>query len=415
MKQKLTTQAIKSLTPAEKPYEARDTEIKGFLLRVQPSGVMTYYLEYRNPTGKRTRLKIGLSSNMSAAQARDEAKVQAGVVARGGDPQADKKVAKIQGERDSKRTLRAFLDKAYQPWAESHQKRAKENLRNIETQFDEFMTRKLDDINNWVIEKWRTKRLKSGVTPVTVNRYISSLRSVLSKAVEWGVIQHHPLARLKPIPVDHAPKVRYLEPDEEKRLRKALTEREIKIKTERISANKWRKDRSYPELESLDNKSFVDHLQPMVLLAMNTGLRRGELFSLEWEHVDLKGAILTVHGAKAKSRRTRHVPLNDEALNILNQWRNASESKTLVFPNKDGLPFNNIKRAWEGLLKAAGVTKFRFHDLRHTFASKLVMAGVDLNTVRELLGHSDIQMTLRYAHLGPEHKAEAVSRLTRKA
>jgi site-specific recombinase XerD len=74
-------------------------------------------------------------------------------------------------------------------------------------------------------------------------------------------------------------------------------------------------------------------------------------------------------------------------------------------------PLTDVKKAWASLMKRAKLTAFRFHDLRHTFASKLVMAGVDLNTVRELLGHSDITMTLRYAHLAPEHKANAVERL----
>ena len=85
----------------------------------------------------------------------------------------------------------------------------------------------------------------------------------------------------------------------------------------------------------------------------------------------------------------------------------------LVFPGKNGKRFNNIRRSWAGVLDAAKISGFRLHDLRHTFASRLVMAGVDLNTVRELLGHSDYSMTLRYAHLAPEHKAAAVARLVR--
>lgn len=88
----------------------------------------------------------------------------------------------------------------------------------------------------------------------------------------------------------------------------------------------------------------------------------------------------------------------------------------LVFPNpQTGTQFDSVKKAWSSILKAADIKDFRWHDMRHHFASKLVMAGVDLNTVRELLGHADIKMTLRYAHLAPEHKANAVAKLVEAA
>jgi integrase len=106
-----------------------------------------------------------------------------------------------------------------------------------------------------------------------------------------------------------------------------------------------------------------------------------------------------VEGRTAKSGKTRHVPLNAEALGMLRKWRENSTDEGLVFPGKDSKRLDNVQTAWENLLKEVSIKGFRFHDLRHTFASKLVMAGVDLNTVRELLGHEDIKMTLRYAHL----------------
>ena len=197
--------------------------------------------------------------------------------------------------------------------------------------------------------------------------------------------------------------------DEEKRLRQALTARDKRIKMGRANANKWREDRGYTLYPDLFSQTYADHLTPMVLLSMNTGLRRGEVFHLQWEDINFHTKTVTIHGGKAKNGHTRHIPLNTEALTTLENW--GKKSKGLVFPNKDGNPLDNIKKAWSNHLKEANITNFRWHDLRHHFASRLVMAGVDLNTVRELLGHSDIKTTLRYAHLAPKHKAEAVEKI----
>jgi integrase len=103
--------------------------------------------------------------------------------------------------------------------------------------------------------------------------------------------------------------------------------------------------------------------------------------------------------------------LNTEAATVLVTWRECSDGDTLVFPGPTGEAMTDLKTAWQKVAKAAKLVDFTFHDLRHTFASKLVQAGVDLNTVRELLGHSDIRMTLRYSHLAPEHTAAAVAKL----
>jgi integrase len=140
-------------------------------------------------------------------------------------------------------------------------------------------------------------------------------------------------------------------------------------------------------------------------------MRKGELLSLTWDKVNFDLALLSVAGETAKSGKTRHIPLNDEALTTLKNWRAQTHGQTLVFSNRDGNQFGEIKKSWATILKIAEIDNFRWHDLRHHFASRLAMAGVDLNTIRELLGHSDIKMTLRYAHLAPEHKADAVAKL----
>ncbi len=412
MKKKLTISTVKALEPDSSPYEVRDTQIKGFLLRVQPSGSMVYYLDYRGSDGKRNRYRIGAHGTLTAAQARDVAEQKAGEVALGVDLQARKKAARAEAERALVSTLRGFLEHEYKPWALTHQRWGEGAVSRILSRFAEFVDKNMVDLNPWVLKKWSAARLKAGVSPNTLNRDIATLKAALSKAVEWGRIDAHPLAKVKPARVDLRPKPRYLEPDEEKCLRSALAMREKRQRDDRRRANQWRHQRGYALLPDLLQVPYTDHLRPMVLLAMNTGLRRGELFSLTWQQVDLVRAIVTVEGARAKSGSTRHVPLNAEALDALKLWRESADApKGLVFPGKTGERLDNVKSAWTRLLVGANIQSFRFHDLRHHFASKLVMAGVDLNTVRELLGHADIKMTLRYAHLAPEHKAAAVARL----
>jgi integrase len=196
--------------------------------------------------------------------------------------------------------------------------------------------------------------------------------------------------------------VRYLSPKEEKALRKALEAREEKFKRRRLSGIKWREKRGREALEPI--QGYYDHIMPMTLLALNTGMRRGEITQLTWPDVDLKAKRVTVRAGYAKSGKARHIPLNSEAMAVLKQWKKQQP---------EGRLFNvlGVAKAWGALMTAAKLEDFRFHDLRHTFASKLVMAGVDLNTVRELLGHGDIKMTLRYAHLAPAHKQAAVELL----
>lgn len=146
-----------------------------------------------------------------------------------------------------------------------------------------------------------------------------------------------------------------------------------------------------------------------MLLSINTGLRRGELLKLRWSSIDFERQLLTIEGPSAKSRQTRHVPLNDEATSLLRSWREQTGDGSRVFAVA-----TNDKNGWKALLKRAGIAQFRWHDMRHHFASRLVQRGVPLNTVRDLLGHSTVQMSLRYAHLAPDQRREAVAKLNEK-
>jgi len=142
---------------------------------------------------------------------------------------------------------------------------------------------------------------------------------------------------------------------------------------------------------------------------MNTGLRLGEMLKLRWNNVHFDRRWLTVEGREAKSRQTRHVPLNDEAMGLLNRWRQQTNGGRRIFEIGTG-----FRTAWPKLLRRANITNFRWHDMRHHFASRLVQLGVPLNTVRDLLGHSSVAMSLRYAHLAPDQRREAVAKLNLK-
>lgn len=151
----------------------------------------------------------------------------------------------------------------------------------------------------------------------------------------------------------------------------------------------------------------------MLTVLLHTGARRGEAFSLQWTDIDFAVRTLTVRGECAKSGKTRVIPLNSVALDTLTAWREQSpDDNQLVFPNTvTGGRLTHINTSWRALVKAAGIKGLRTHDLRHTFASRCLAAGADINTVRELLGHSDIKTTAIYLHSRAEDKAAAVDRL----
>ncbi len=411
MRAKLSSRTIRALRSRDKPFEVVDSELKGFLLRVQPSGAMTYYFSYRNGQGRRGRYRIGNSDSLSPAQARDQATLLSARVVAGEDIQSQKKHERRMAQQAKSQTLDGFLIHQYEPWATSQRKSGTATVKRIRSNFEHLIKRPLVDINLWVIEKWRSEELKRGKAKTTINRDVTTLKACLSKAVEWGVLEENPLQKLRPIRTDNLSRARYLTADEERSLRKTLRERDEQLCQRRESGNKWRCDRHQATLPDLSLRFFSDYLHPMVLLTMNTGLRRGEMLQLKWSDVNLLQRKVVIRGDNAKSGKTRYVPLNDEALSTLQRWQPSAEAMDWVFPAHDGGRMMSIKTSWKRVLKRAAIRDFRWHDLRHHFASRLVMKGVDLNTVRELLGHSDLSMTLRYAHLSPEHKADAVAKL----
>ncbi len=190
----------------------------------------------------------------------------------------------------------------------------------------------------------------------------------------------------------------------------ALDAREKKMRQERDSHNKWLAERGHPILPLLAGE-YADHLKPMVLISLHTGIRQNNLFSLKWGDIDFETRTMTLSASASKAGKTLRLGINSAALEVLKKWRNQvcdTQADALVFPSpRTGGKMDNCAHAWKTLMKNAEIENFRWHDMRHDFASQLVMRGIDLNTVRELMGHASLAMTLRYAHLAPENKLRA--------
>ncbi len=219
----------------------------------------------------------------------------------------------------------------------------------------------------------------------TANHDLKVLRIMLARAVQWGYIPSNPAAAVKPERVPEQ-KVRYLTKEEAD----ALT----------AACEPW--------------------LRPLVEAALHTGMRRGELLALRWADVDLKQRRIVLGGGGTKSKRNRTIPISKTLLATLNKLRALHTDRVFLRPQVEGrggqkttklvaVTVDVLRNSFEEALAAAGITEFRFHDLRHTFASWLVMAGRPLYEVQKLLGHADQKMTQRYAHLSPEYLRSSVA------
>ena len=392
---KLSRSVVDSAKPKASPYRLWDTNVPQLHLRVQPSGVKTFNVQW----GRSTARSLGKWPGVTVESARVKARAVLTEVDEQGAP-----TAVIKAKSAKPDTFGEFMAQQYAPHVEATNKAGKATVALVKKHFGYLYDQPLTSITRAEFDKFKARRLTAGLHPSTVNRDLDRIKAVLSKAAEWGVMDANPLLGMKRIKRDIEERVRFLSTKEEKLLRSALEVREDRFKQRRLSGIEWRKERGREPLDPISK--FADHLMPMTLIALNTGMRRGEITQLTWSDIDLVKKILTVRAGYAKSGKTRHIPLNSEVLAVLKQWKQQQP---------DGVLFNlkSVTKSWNQLTHRATISDFRFHDLRHTFASKLVMAGIDLNTVRELLGHGDIKMTLRYAHLAPEHKAAAVEILVK--
>lgn len=278
----------------------------------------------------------------------------------------------------------------------------------------DFLDRAAEEITPLEIETWRTNEKKrTGNKDTSLNKKVCSLKSILNFSADRGLIAANPLAKVKKLKeVDSKKKIRYLTTEERVRFMAAL---DTYDKEQREMRRRTRLHAKGRDLPSMEGWAFANYFKPLIIVALNTGIRRHALLSLRWEDVDLVHGNISLRAETAKSKKEDIIPINTTAKTALEAWKEQrlDESNPFVFSSpQNGGVMHDCNSSFKWLLKEANIENFRWHDMRHDFASRLVTAGVDFNTVRELMTHSDIKMTLRYAHLAPEKKKEAAERIS---
>ena len=259
--------------------------------------------------------------------------------------------------------------------------------RSIETEsallkpaIEAFGDRRVNEVAQFDIEKYRAGRMntptrfKGKRKPSTCNREIAALHRVFQCAVRWKMIRVNPVSGLEPLEEARG-RARFLTKDEARSL-----------------------------LES-----SPAHLAPIIAVALGTGMRKGEILKLKWDDVDFDRRLIYIRQVNAKTGVARHVPMSEAVCKVFSSI--ARNGCVYVFSDGNGKPYRDNRTAFKNALKKAEIRNFRFHDLRHTAASYMVMAGVPMRTVGDILGHTTDTMTERYAHLLPEHRLKAVESL----
>jgi len=265
-------------------------------------------------------------------------------------------------------------------YSKVHKRSYDDDVIRMEPLLARFRDRAADSITPQELEQHLSQTAEENDwAPATVNRYRALVSLVFRLGIESGKVKENP-ARLVKHRQENNARVRWLSAEEEVRLRAVIS------------------------------ATCPEHM-PELDLALNTGLRLGEMFGLVWENVNLPRRVLTV--PRSKNGEMRHVPLNSTAIAALETLQARSEgSAGAVIRNPQGEPLAGPRHWFEPAIRQAKIRAFSWHCLRHTFASRLVMAGVDIRTVQELMGHKSITMTVRYSHLTPRHTLAAVEKLT---
>jgi integrase len=333
-------------------------------VRSTSEGRGTYYLRYKDTTGKTCHQKVGLTADLPLAEARKRARDLKAKIQLGADPRAQAKAQRAVP------TLSEFFKDSYLPYAKQ-QKRSwtrDEVLFRLRVE-PTFGHLRLNEIKRQPVQTFLGVIVDQGIAQATADHHVKLLRQMLNRAVEWEVIDINPVARIKLFNPDNR-KENYLEGEELTKLLEVL-----------------RTDQ---------NRGVCN----AALFLLCTGARLNEALSATWDHIDRANKVWRIPATNSKSKRVRSVPLNDAAIDLLNGLGAEEERGTrLFFSEKTGEPLKYVHKVWERIRKSAGQPALRLHDLRHQYASFLVNDGRTLYEVQKILGHSSHAVTERYAHL----------------
>lgn len=374
--------------PGKSRIEIVDPERTGMYIEVRAAspGQGTFYLRYKNSNGKTQHQKIGRTSEIQLKEARAEgAKFKASicnVIATAGAPETSKLILEKPALGSSTRvmTLDVFMTEHYFPYAKLHKRShwRDEQLYRIRIK-PKFGHLPLLGITRLAVQSFQTELLGQGLSKASVNHHIQLLRRVLNLAVSWEMLERNVL---KGVPMFHLDNQRNI----------FLTDEQV--------------DDLVTVLRNHENRN----VSSIVLFLLATGSRLNEGLTAEWKDVDEVKKLWRIPATNSKSKKMKSLPLNKSAIWLLDQLGSRNSSRYLFPSPVTGKPYIGIARAWQVIRRKAGLSEeFRIHDLRHTFASRLVSAGHSLYEVQILLGHSDPRMSQRYAHLSSERAMQASS------
>lgn len=397
---KLTPRRVEDEQPGDKPRRIWDTEVPELFLRIQPSGAKSFNVRVSRTSSH----SLGKFPHLTVKAARTQALAILGDLAKGETPApiARRKEKRQRIAEGRPETLRDLLVE-YRVHQRHKNRTGDKIVDQIEHAFADLLDWKLEKISKRAVEDIFVRRWNAGISQSSTNRDLAILKAALNWAEDRGDIKENPLVKLKPVRKASRSVVRYLSVDERDHLYTALVERDTEKREARARVLAGGR-KQHKGVKPIPEDGYCDQLEPFVRVALNTGCRKGELMALTWSSIDFEARLLTVRDDTAKSGKTRHIPLNNEAYDALERWKRQTGCTGKVFRE-------DPRKAWNGLLERAQIENFRIHDMRHDFASRLVMAGASLQVVKELLGHADLTMALRYAHLAPERLSASVALL----